>query len=112
MLSARLSGKSSHRKKSGTLNAKGSGALANKKPSVDSDFLRQQIVQFANRNSLTVTATAKCAAIHQFGGKAGRGHQVTIPARPYLTVRQDGTLYPQEQALVLQVLNDYLMGCL
>lgn len=24
------------------------------------------------------------AAIHQFGGKAGRGHKVTIPARPFL----------------------------
>ena len=24
------------------------------------------------------------AALHQFGGQAGRGHKVTIPARPYL----------------------------
>lgn len=27
------------------------------------------------------------AAIHQFGGQAGRGHTVTIPARPYLMVQ-------------------------
>lgn len=26
------------------------------------------------------------AAIHQFGGKAGRGRRVTIPARPYLVL--------------------------
>ncbi|NPU85547.1 MAG: phage virion morphogenesis protein [Syntrophaceae bacterium] len=26
------------------------------------------------------------AAIHQFGGKAGRGHKVAIPARPFLAV--------------------------
>ena len=110
MLSARLGGKRTNRKKSGALNAKGNKALVNKKPLIDSGFLRQQIVQFANRNSLTVTATAKYAAIHQFSGKAGRGHKVTIPARPFLPVRQDGTLYPQEQAHVLQALNDYLMG--
>lgn len=29
-------------------------------------------------------ASAAYAAIHQFGGQAGRGHSVTIPARPYL----------------------------
>lgn len=26
------------------------------------------------------------AAIHQFGGKAGRGHKAEIPARPYLGI--------------------------
>jgi len=29
------------------------------------------------------------AAIQQFGGKAGRGHKVTIPARPYLGINAD-----------------------
>lgn len=29
------------------------------------------------------------AAIHQFGGQAGRGRKVTIPARPYLVVQDD-----------------------
>lgn len=29
------------------------------------------------------------AAIHQFGGKAGRGHQVDIPARPFLGLSAD-----------------------
>ncbi|UJX43038.1 phage virion morphogenesis protein [Desulfovibrio sp. JY] len=28
--------------------------------------------------------SAAYAAIHQFGGQAGRSHRVTIPARPYL----------------------------
>lgn len=31
------------------------------------------------------------AAIHQFGGKAGRGHAVTIPARPYVGLSRDRT---------------------
>jgi phage virion morphogenesis protein len=28
-------------------------------------------------------------AIHQYGGKAGRGHAVTIPARPYLAIQDE-----------------------
>lgn len=32
------------------------------------------------------------ATIHQFGGRAGRGRKVTIPARPMLPIRQDGTV--------------------
>ena len=53
-------------------------------------------------------AASDYAAIQQFGGQAGRGHKVTIPARPFLPVRLDGTLYPQEQALVLDALNAFL----
>jgi len=29
------------------------------------------------------------AAIHQFGGKAGRGRKVNIPARPYMILQQE-----------------------
>jgi len=29
------------------------------------------------------------AAIHQFGGKAGKGKKVTIPARPYLALNDE-----------------------
>lgn len=39
------------------------------------------------------------AAIHQFGGQAGRGHKVTIPARPYLGFSDaDLTLIEEEAA--------------
>jgi len=33
---------------------------------------------------VAVGSNQKYASIHQFGGKAGRGGKVTIPARPYL----------------------------
>lgn len=108
MLASRLGGQKSKVKKDGSLNASGRRALANKKPLIDSGFLRQQIVPRVSGNTLTVSATPAYAAIQQFGGQAGKGHKVTIPARPYLPVRLDGTLYPQEQALVLQSLNDFL----
>lgn len=58
--------------------------------------------------TLTITSTPKYAAIQQFGGKAGRGRKVTIPARPFLPIRPDGTLYPTEQSQILATLNEYI----
>lgn len=98
------------RKKDGSLNARGTRKLAGKKLLVDSGFLSGNIFPSVAGNTLTIGATAQYAAIHQFGGQAGRGRKVTIPARPFLPVQADGTLYPQEQTLVLQTLNDFLMG--
>ena len=111
MLGARLGGQKSKVKKDGSLNARGARQLAGKKPLIGaSKDLRRQIIPLAMGNTLTVSSTPKYAAIQQFGGKAGRGHKVTIPARPFLPIRQDGSLYPQEQALVLQALNDFLVA--
>lgn len=110
MLGARLGGQKSKVKKDGSLNARGARQLAGKKPLIgDSQDLRRQFTLAASASSVTVGNTMQYAAIHQFGGKAGRGHKVTIPARPFLPVRLDGTLYPDEQALVLQALNYFLM---
>jgi len=107
-LSERL-GKS-YRKKSGALNAKGQQKIAGKRPLIDTGLLRQQIVAQANRQSVTVSATSLYAAIHQFGGQAGRGKKITIPARPFMPVQADGDLYPQERAFVLNAINSYLSG--
>lgn len=110
MLSNRLAGSKSNVKKDGSLNAKGSRALANKKPLIgESQDLRRQILASVTGNTLTIRSTPKYAAIQQFGGKAGKGHKVTIPARPFLPVKPDGTLYPEEQAQTLKAINAYLM---
>jgi phage virion morphogenesis protein len=34
--------------------------------------------------SVEIGSVMPYAAIHQFGGKTGKGHRTTIPARPYL----------------------------
>lgn len=108
MLAARL-GKS-YRKKGGDLNSKGAARIAGKKPLIgESKHLMSSFSFRATPKDLTVASSMAYAAIQQFGGKAGRGHKVTIPARPFLPVHQDGTLYPQEQALILQQINEYLM---
>jgi len=112
MLSNLISGSKSKRKKDGSLNAAGKRQLANKKPLISSGLLAQQIFPHVANNVLTVattSVTAKYSAIQQFGGKAGRGHKVTIPARPYLPIHQDGTLYPEEQAEIVSAINAYLM---
>lgn len=110
VLAGRLAGQKSKVKKDGSLNAAGERAYANKKPLIgDSQDLRRQFTLAATANTLTVGNTMAYAAIQQFGGQAGRGRKVTIPARPFLPVHPDGTLYPAEQAEIITALNAYLM---
>lgn len=40
-------------------------------------------------NTLTVGSNKTYAAIHHYGGLAGRGRRVTIPARPFLVVQDE-----------------------
>lgn len=98
----------SYSKQGGELNAKGMDRLVNKKPLIADGDLRRQFTINANSDSLTVGSTLAYAAIQQFGGKAGRGHKVTIPARPFLPIHQDGSIYPDDKAEILQSLNAYL----
>jgi phage virion morphogenesis protein len=48
------------------------------------------------------------AAIQNLGGEAGRGHKVTIPARPSLPIRPDGSLQPETEAALLDEVLGYL----
>lgn len=43
------------------------------------------------------------AAIHHFGGQAGRGKRLTLPARPYLPLDADGRLQADGEDKLLQV---------
>lgn len=98
----------SYRKKDGSLNKKGATAMAARKPLVDSGDLSRQFVVASDQNSVTVSNTMVYAAIHQFGGMAGRNRKVKIPARPFLPVNAAGDLEPTERAQVLQAIADYL----
>lgn len=48
------------------------------------------------------------AAIHQFGGMAGRGRKVKIPERRYLPMDKNGNLQPEAQAAVEDACAYYL----
>lgn len=93
------------------INKKGQGLAMGKKPLVgESRDLSRQFHVSADSNSVTVGNSMAYAAIQQFGGKAGRGHCVTIPARPFLPITPGGSLYPVERAKILDLINDYLAG--
>lgn len=60
--------------------------------------------------SASVGTNKVYGAIHQFGGQAGRGRRVTIPARPYLPVDQSGNLPYDVRTVVLDVIIDHIAG--
>ena len=53
------------------------------------------------------------AAIHHFGGQAGRGLKTTIPARPYFPFDPIGLTFSKESEMtILDVFEGYLSGSL
>ena len=48
------------------------------------------------------------AAIHQWGGKAGRGKKVTIPSRKFMPIDDTGNLAPKARSVALAELENYL----
>ncbi|MDZ7831632.1 MAG: phage virion morphogenesis protein [Desulfobacterales bacterium] len=52
----------------------------------ESGQLRNSIIYSAKPERFAYGTNKIYGAIHQFGGKAGRGRKVTIPARPYLGI--------------------------
>jgi len=60
-------------------------------------------INYAADNGAVRVGTAKVyAAIHHFGGQAGRGGKVTIPARPYLGMSAD------DQAAIMELAEEWL----
>lgn len=93
------------------INKKGQTLAMGKRPLIGrSGSLLSQFHVHADAQAVTVGNSMLYAAIHQFGGQAGRGKKVAIPARPFLPVRSGGDLYPDERAKILATLNAYLAG--
>lgn len=70
-------------------------------PLVDTENLMGSITSAYTNDEAIVGTNEPYAAIHQFGGKAGRGRKVDIPARPFLA------LTPQDEADILEDIQDY-----
>ena len=113
MLAARIGGFKSKRKKDGSLNARGQREFAGKQLLVgESKHLKNSIAQVATDTALVLSSSMAYAAIHQFGGITGAASWIpgkAIPARPFLPIQADKTLYPQERELILQELNAFLL---
>ncbi|MEK7382081.1 MAG: phage virion morphogenesis protein [Elusimicrobiota bacterium] len=87
------------------------------KPLVNFGHLASSFSARADRESVTVGTNwmagviATGAAIHQFGGKAGRGRKVTIPPRPFLPIRKwVGELPADWETAVVNILQRYIQG--
>ena len=75
----------------------------------DSGDLRDSIeAHYPSPASLIIGSPKKYAAIHQFGGMAGRGKKVRIPARPFIPVDKGGSLSPEAERGVLAAIYDHL----
>lgn len=48
------------------------------------------------------------AAIHHLGGQAGRGHKVSLPARPYLPINGSGNLQSGGDKRILDIVKEAL----
>lgn len=61
------------------------------KPLLDTGRLRNSIAwQQAGPAAVDIGTSLAYAAIHQFGGQAGRKRKTTIPARPYIATKERG----------------------
>lgn len=93
------------------INKKGQGLAISKRPlqGESGDLARQFHISVAG-GTLTVSASPIYAAIQQFGGQAGRGKKVTIPARPFLPVTDVGELYPADRERIVETINRFIVG--
>jgi phage gpG-like protein len=79
-----------YRTKRGGPTKAGRAASAGRLPLTASGLLRRSVrVAVVTPRSVTIGTSSKYAAIHQFGGMAGRGRKVRIPARPYLLFQNE-----------------------
>lgn len=89
-----------------TLKRRGSGA----KILQDTGQLAGSIATDYGSDFARIGSNKVYAAIHQFGGQAGRGKKVTIKARPYLPSESDGSLQAAAREGILREVREYLAG--
>lgn len=101
-------------KRDGGLSAKGKSYIMGKRILWEHGDLEASVHHQADKTSVAIGTGGHIpyAAIHQFGGKAGRGRKVTIPARPYLAVNRGGSLAlaDKDRDMIIAQLTDYLTG--
>lgn len=99
--------------KTGALSKAGKGYLQNKKILIEEHDLMESIHSDPDRTSVTIGTGGqiKYAAIHQFGGLAGRkSKQFMMPARPYLALNRGKSLVlaEKDRRVILDLLDEAL----
>lgn len=108
---AKTAEKSSYRRKNGELNKRGLQVYANKRPLYDGGDLKNRIFSDWGSHEALLSSPMPYSAIHQFGGKTGAGSWipgVLIPARPFMPIHADGTIFEGERNDIQVALNDYV----
>jgi len=95
-LLAKVGGRRKASTKRGHWTAKAKKTLHGNKILTDTAQLRNSIAAEADSAGVTVGTNMEYGAIHQFGGRAGRGS--VIPARPYLLLQEED--YPKIAAII------------
>lgn len=90
--------KSGKHGREGTITKKSAERLMGRKILQDTGQLAASISPKYTKDSAMVGTNKVYAAIHHFGGDAGRGRKVTIPARPFLKLT-DGDLEDIKEAV-------------
>ncbi|MGE4402840.1 MAG: phage virion morphogenesis protein [Desulfobulbus sp.] len=100
--------------KKGGLTARGKRYLQGKRILRESGDLEAAVHSQAGLASVTIGVGGHIpyAAIHQFGGQAGRGRKVTIPARPYLGLNagEGMTLAGKDKQRVQEIVEQFVLG--
>jgi len=101
------------RKKNGYLSVRGTRYLQNKRILWEHGDLEGSIHSQATKDSVVIGTGGHILydAIQQLGGKAGRGHKVTIPAREYLGMNQgdEVVLTDEDQSMVMDLIRERLL---
>lgn len=99
-------------KKNGGLSAKGKRYIQGKRILWEHGDLEGAVHHQADSNSVTIGVGGHIpyAAIHQFGGMAGRGKKVKIPARPYLAVNRGAgmELAEKDRVRIIDIIRQHL----
>lgn len=90
-------------KKSGGLRAGSIRRLKDRKILIASKRLMDSISYKEEKDKVTIGTDVVYAALHQFGGKAGRGKKINVPARPFLMVQEE------DWPAIKEALEDYLI---
>lgn len=75
--------------------------------------LAASVQPFSSNTAAGLSSVKPYAAIHQLGGKAGRGQKVTIPERSYMPMRMTGSdldLTPKATESILALMRDFVDG--
>lgn len=81
-----------------------------KKKLVDKGKLVNSIHTSHTATSATIGTNIKYAAIHQFGGIAGKGHKSKIPQRAFLPIDKEGNIPTSVQDELKSLVQEYVLG--